>query len=249
MPITFTPGLTMTTGLSLLGAALQTGSILFNGTTQYLSNTSNSTALQAGTGDFTLEFWMYPTSVASTAVVVEIGRLAAGSSAGYQLDIISGALNLYYGGGIGSNIVGPALSINNWYHVALTRSGGNLRLFVNGTQAGSTATDNTNYNQAYLWVASNAGGGTALYSGRVTNVRFAKGVAVYTSNFTVSTTPLATTQDANQYGNPSAAITGTQTGLLLSAVTSGTLVTDSSVNNFTITNTGTATWSALTPFA
>lgn len=226
-----------------------TGSIVFNGTTQYLSNTTNSTALQSGTGDFTIEFWMYPTSVASTSVVMELGRLSIGATAGIQLDVISNVLQIYYGSSVGSNLTGPTVTNNTWYHVALTRSSSSLRLFVNGVQAGSTVTDTTNYNQSYLWVASNAGGASALFAGQVTNLRVVKGVAVYTSNFAVSTTSLPTSQFANQYGVASAAVSRSQTALLLSAVSSGAVVTDSSINNFTMTNTGTATWTSATPFA
>lgn len=248
MGLTFTSGLTIGSGLALSTPSIPvvTGSLNFNGTNQFLTNQSNSTNLQAGTGDFTLEFWMYPTSVASTSVVVELGRLAIGSSAGFQIDVISNVLQIYYGPTIGTNLTGPTVSNNIWYHVALTRSGGSLRLFVNGTQSGSTVTDNTNYSQAYLWIATNAGGSTALFTGKVTNLRMVKGVAVYTSNFTVSTISLATTQSANQYGSPSAAITGTQTSLLMSAATSETALTDSSTNNFSVT--GSYTWNAATPF-
>ena len=112
----------------------------------------------------------------------------------------------------------------------------------------SYATDTTNYNQSYLWVGSNAGGGTLLFAGNVTNLRAVKGVAVYTANFTTPTTNLASTQSANQNGNPSAAITGTQTGLLLDYATNATLLTDSSSYAMTITNWGTATWSSINPF-
>jgi hypothetical protein len=75
------------------------------------------------------------------------------------------------------------------------------------------------------------------------------GVAVYTSTFTPATTPLTSTQSVNQNGIPSAAITGTSTALLLNTPSGGGFLTDSSTNNFTVTNNGSATSNALTPFA
>jgi len=56
--------------------------------------------------------------------------------------------------------------------------------------------------------------------------------AVYTSNFTASRTPLT-------------AIIGT--ALLMDVTTSGTYLTDSSINNFTIVNNNTATYNSLSP--
>lgn len=168
--------------------------------------------------------------------------------AGVQADILSSALQIYYGAGTGTNLPGPAVSSNTWYHVAITRASSSLKLFLNGTQQGSTATDNTNYNQSYLWVGVNAGAGASFYPGYITNLRAVKGVAVYTANFTTPTTNLGATQSANENGNPSAAITGTQTGMLLNATTNATLLTDSSSYAMTITNNGTATWSSTAPF-
>lgn len=225
------------------------GSISFNGTSQFLSNTNNSVNLQMGTGDFTFEFWMYPKAVLTNSVLVEIGRPSPGATTVLQIAHISGSLNFYFGATAAGTITGPTISNNLWYHVAVTRSSNTLRLFVNGTQIGTTPTDTTNYNQSYYWVGANSGGGGFFYSGNITNIRVVKGIAVYTTNFSPSTVPLTTTQTTNVNGNPSNAITGTQTSLLMGATTNSTLLTDSSTNNFTITNTGSAIWSASTPFA
>ena len=166
------------------------GSVSFNGTTQFLSNATNPVNLQFGTGDFTVEFWMYPTGALTSYVMLDIGRLTAGPGVGFQFDIISGVVQFYYGPTISSNITGPSVTANNWYHVALSRSGGNLKLFVNGTQAGSTVSDTTNYNQSYLWVGVNGAASNSWYSGYLTNIRAIKGTSIYNSNFTPSTKPL-----------------------------------------------------------
>jgi hypothetical protein len=68
--------------------------------------------------------------------------------------------------------------------------------------------------------------------GYMTNFRIVNGTAVYTENFTPSTTRLT-------------AITNTV--LLLSAVDNSSLVTDSSSGHLTVTNHNGATWSSLTP--
>ena len=66
---------------------------------------------------------------------------------------------------------------------------------------------------------------------------------MYTGNFTVPTIALTVTQSA---GTNISAITAGQTQLLLLQASTG-LLTDTA-NNTTVTNTGTATWNALTPF-
>jgi hypothetical protein len=74
-----------------------------------------------------------------------------------------------------------------------------------------------------------------LLNGYLSNFRMVKGVAVYTNNFTVPSSPLAITQSAS--GAFIQAITGTQTSLL---TCNGPTIIDGSTNAFTITNNGSA---------
>lgn len=73
---------------------------------------------------------------------------------------------------------------STWYHVALVRSGTNLYFFVDGTQVGTTqamsATVNSGTASVYI---GGAAGGTDL-NGWLDELRFVKGTAVWTSNFT-----------------------------------------------------------------
>ena len=191
-----------------------------------------------GTGDFTLEFFLLPMYTGASQVLVEIGRAGAGPSTGFQFILnTSSTLIFYYGSTIGNTITGPTLVTSSiWYHIAVSRQSNNLRCFVNGVQMGSTVTDTTDYNQSYLWVGTNAGGGSVIYSGAISNIRVVKGVGVYTSNFSPPNRTLTNTQNANFNGNPSAAISGTATTLLMTMSTSATAFTDSSASNLAISN-------------
>jgi len=164
-------------------------SYYFNGSS-YLYQ-ANSVNLQSGTGDFTLESWIYPTNVSGSQTVIEVGRASSGTTPGFQIDIISGVFYVYYGSTIASSITGSSASNGTWYHVAVSRASGSLRFFINGTQVGSTGTDNTNYTQGYLWIGANPGG-SSYFTGYLQDVRFTKGYARYTSNFTVPSTPFLT---------------------------------------------------------
>jgi hypothetical protein len=96
-----------------------------------------------------------------------------------------------------------------------------------------------------LLIGQYQGQGQPTPLGYITNFRWVTGVSVYTGAFTPPTRRLTVTQSA---GTNISAITAGQTQLLISATTSGSLLKDSSTNNFTITNNGSVAWTALTPF-
>jgi len=98
---------------------------------------------------------------------------------------------------VSSNVI----TDSTWHHCAIVRNGSsNITLYVDGVSVG-TGTDTTNYTttSGTWYVAENdSPGGGNLVTGYVTNLRIVKGVAVYTGNFTVPTSPLQATQVAGQ---------------------------------------------------
>jgi hypothetical protein len=162
-----------------------TGSIYFDGTTDYaLAN--SATHFGYGTGDFTIEFWMYSVNPAANQTV--FSHLTSVNSTQPYIYTNINTIRYYTGGG--DRITGGTLTANTWYHVALCRSSGNTKLFLNGTQVGSTYTDSNNYgttaplvlatyyNPAGTIVTSN------MFNGYLDDVRITKGYARYTGNFT-----------------------------------------------------------------
>ena len=85
---------------------------------------------------------------------------------------------------------GYALGSDRWYHFALVRSGTTVTAFVDGVSVlsatDSTAVDISNA----LAIGSNDASGSDPLEGFVSNVRFIKGTALYTSNFTPPREPL-----------------------------------------------------------
>jgi len=78
----------------------------------------------------------------------------------------------------GNNVLGT-LSRNAWHHIAVCKQATNLRIFINGTQIGSTQTVSASVNLNDAIVV----GGTQFY-GYVDQIRFTPGIARYTSSFT-----------------------------------------------------------------
>jgi len=201
----------------------QTGWGNFFGSGNYISAASNS-AFALGTGDFTVEAWVYPTSAYTTFNYI----LGVAVTDGLVFYVTGGNLvvRAYNTGDLLSSSTIPQL--NTWTHVAATRSGTTLRIFVNGVQTAST-TNSTNFAQGAAYVG-NDGTNAAPWYGYISNFRLVKGTAVYTAAFTPPTTPLT-------------AITNTS----LLTCQSNRFV-DNSANAFAITVAGTPSVQAFSPF-
>lgn len=221
------------------------GSTNFNGSGQYLAFASNA-VFAFGTGDFTVEFWMY-SGTSPTGAADRIYRTGDNNATGNLQIIVASGSVIRVDSGASTLLTGSVNVANSaWHHVAVTRSGTVLTLFIDGTQD-TAVTNTTNFTTQIPQIAyDTAIGSGSEYTGYLTNLRVVKGVCVYTGTFTPSTIPLQATQSA---GTNIAAITGTQTSLLLNAV-SGAWCADSSVNSSAPTNaTSTApTWNQLSPF-
>ena len=229
-----------------IGAVILGGSFQFTTTpTQYLSIPNNAGFTQNTA--FTYELWYYPTSTNGGYIVAMLQhnwitiKWGPGGAGTIGLDMS------YVGNPPGYVAQNRTYAINRWHHIALSWNGTNGVLYMNGvseavfTGAGGLVNDGND-----LRIGQYQGQGQQTPLGYFTNIRFVKGVSVYTGAFTPPTAPLTVTQSA---GTNISAITAGQTQLLILATNSAGLLTDSSTNNFTITNNGSVSWNALTPFS
>ena len=83
-----------------------------------------------------------------------------------------------------------ALTLNQWYHVALTFDGTTFRLFRDGVMVASSGFTGTNSDNGGVLCIGNSTTQSEYFPGLIDELSFVKGAAVYTSNFTPSATPI-----------------------------------------------------------
>jgi len=170
-------------------------SVAFDGTGDYLVIPSTNAPTQFGSQDFTIEAWVYSTSIGNQQIIIS-NRIAASGNTNYDWQIFTSKLIFST---TSTNIcVGViTLSSNTWYHVAVSRVSGTTRQFVNGVL---DVTSTTSYN-----LTSNSStviGGNGTYQpttypfvGYIQDLRVTKGAGRYQGAFT----PPAAAFAYNQY--------------------------------------------------
>ena len=187
------------------GTADYQGSIYASGTGAYLLTTTTA----PGTDDFTIECWINSDNASGTNQdgIFDINAQPDGSS-GYQssstnrirltqgrdgTDGQNGGLEVKIndtavGTGDGNDIIQEG----TWHHIAVTRASGTVKIWVDGVEkASGSAAGNvtgTTFLTAYY-------DGNYTYQGYMSNFRYRKGTAHYTTTFTPPTGPLERTSD------------------------------------------------------
>ena len=172
-------------------AAPKGGSLGFFSPTSYLE-VPNHASLKMGTGDFTIECWVYPTLIAASLSrwILALGR----NNVAGQLSLVtntSGQLRVDVGAATVLTSPGAA-PLNTWTHVVLMRSGGSMSLCLNGVQV-AVATDTTDLTfsgTAQVGYDSTVGAGCE-FVGYLADLRVTKGSAAYTAPFALPGSPLA----------------------------------------------------------
>lgn len=177
-----------------------TYSYQFNGTTQYLSIPHSSNFVYGSGVDFTIEGWVY-TSATTINKGAFYKRSGVGIFSGVNFGTSAGTASRF--SILVANATGTAWTINDstvtfvintWYHFAITKTAGNVYLYINGTLRLTLAHTTAVYDDgSALTIGRDPGG--AFWVGYLSNFRVVNGTALYTptlypSGFTPSTVPL-----------------------------------------------------------
>ena len=194
------------------GANAITGSVEFTGNNDFL-RTENLDDFYLD-GNFTIEFWIKPNQKTSNYCLFTEGNnekiTYVASNTYFIMENDGSSLNIRTANGT------VDWDVNAWHHVAFVRSGtttSDIACYLNGVSL--TLTSQANSGSA-VWDGGSmkiGEGNPGDFSGYLSNVRFTKGTALYTANFTPPTTRLEKRSDTvllccNDPGNVLAESTG-----------------------------------------
>jgi hypothetical protein len=154
---------------------------------------ADHTSFDFGTSDFTIETWFYLASDDGTYTIC--AQFSAGNTGGIWLGRWTSGFVFRQGGVADVITASSPPSANQWHHVAVSRSSGSTRMFIDGTQVGSTVTSDTNnYSVSAPMHIGSDGDPTdnQKLNGYLSDFRIVKGTGLYTSNFTPTTERLTT---------------------------------------------------------
>lgn len=223
-------------GIVVIRWANLLGSVSLNGTNQYL-NAGASNDWNIGTGDFTIEWFQYQTDTSTWPRVFSIGSYTGGGTdIGVSIETgrlylwVEGSYPITYSLGANSNY------FHKWVHFAISRTGGTLNLYYDGTRVASVANStNINSEGKNLYIGSEGGNSGTFFPGYLTNFHYVTGTALYSgTTLTRPTSPISAVANSK---------------LLLKFETSSGLLTDSSGTSKTVSNVATSLWDANNPFS
>jgi len=201
LPVTINGNTTISTAQFPTGMS---SSIYFDGTGDFVTLPNNA-AFDFGSGDFTIEMWIYFTATsgdlfskrATTANYTPIIIYLTSSKIGYSGSTTGSTWDINGSFSTGTTTI----STSTWAHIALVRQSGTFRSYINGVSdlvvSGVSAALMTNTTAVTIGAGGTAG--SAPFQGYISNARVVKGTALYTANFTPPSAPLSTTVTVPAY--------------------------------------------------
>lgn len=158
----------------------------FDGIDSWIDITPASDDFKFGAGDFTVDFWCYPTSFAADRAIYDnlvTGGVGARNDA-FLLVIENGTgkLKLFRSSGYSGATVN-VLNLNAWNHIAVENISGVFKFFINGV-LDATTTNVPNLTSGGFVVGKYADVGGGYFVGYEDEFRISKGIARWTASFT-----------------------------------------------------------------
>ena len=165
-----------------------TGSLAFDGTSDYLETPNKPELVLAG-APWTVECWVRPDGNYSNYNAIFAKRLSGSTTTSYEgfLNITTGTVSFYNGTIYSSS---TTLTSDVWSHCAWVYDGTNINIYVNGVSVLSTAVTISEVDTAF--VIGGLRGYSEWFYGYIDDFRITKGLARYTSTFTPPTAALPT---------------------------------------------------------
>lgn len=187
LPFTDVKGKTVTnSGVQLSGVSQFGGGSAQFPSLSYLSVPA-STDFDFGTGDFTIEAFVYHTTTGDYRLLIESRAADTVTPYVWSIDPTN---KLYFLGSVAAVTTTNSVTVNTWTHVALVRASGVVKMFIGGVE-GYSGTDAGNFTSGSKIQIGGRDFATGFsFLGNMDDFRITKGVARYTANFTPPTSQL-----------------------------------------------------------
>jgi uncharacterized protein YmfQ (DUF2313 family) len=181
-----------TAQLSVAQEKFGSAAAIFDGSANCGLALDGSNDFAYGTGDFTIDFWANLNNP-SNAVIIYDGRPSGVNSFTHPTIYTTNGVLWVLVNAAGIITGSTTLSANVWYHVALVRSAGVTKLYLNGMQEGASYVDANNYaiSAGLPFIGGNSynPSGANCVNGYLDEIRVTKGVARWTNNFSPPNAP------------------------------------------------------------
>jgi hypothetical protein len=156
-------------------------SLSLNGTSSRLS-----ASIPAIGNTWTVEAWIYLTSLPSGQDGAYIADFRASNGNNYTLGVL-GSTGLLYFYGYGSDLQGTAsISTNAWHHIAYVNDNGSVSLYLDGSRCGTT-TKNYSQGSATVVIGSRYSQDTEFINGYIDDLRISTVARYSGSSLTIPT--------------------------------------------------------------
>lgn len=184
-------------------------SVAFDGSGDYLT-TPDSTDWDIWNGDCTIDFWMNLNSLSQNCVLVSQYNTATVDMWQAYMEWTTKRLYIYiYTGAVERAwyyVDFSDINFNTWYHIAIERSGSSCLMFINGMARTVTAAipfkPGIGDISGPLDVGFDRYANNSFCNGNIDELRISKGVARWTSNFTVPSSPYSNSSVSSTLTSP-----------------------------------------------
>jgi hypothetical protein len=179
--------------MDVVGATISTAESKFGGASgffesgDYIYKNTSADELKFS-GDFCVEMWYYPLALDSNQCLYDASLIGEGGTRpdAFALAIDGDGQMFWFHDGT-PNYTSASPIVNQWNFIAVTRSGSDLRVFLDGVEV-LLLTNSVDFNRGGAIIGTiNESVGTYSLDGYVDDVRVTKGLARYTSTFTPPT--------------------------------------------------------------
>ena len=162
---------------------LGTSSASFDGTDDRLTVPTDAD-FNFSTGEYTLEAFVYLNNTSGSKTIFDF-RSNSPTEISPVVNI-DGSDIRYYVNGVAEITGAAALTATTWHHIAISRTAGVSKLFVDGAQVGSSYTDGNDFPTRGITIGA-AFDGNSEINGFIDEVRVSKGTSRYNAGFTPTT--------------------------------------------------------------